>query len=1030
MRATRLAVLVLAASTAVIALAGVAPAQAAAPARASAPAKPAAFGFSFLTHDGRPSTRGKVAEWLLPFLSVEICPWHGSSCRIVAGRLGAAGSVRITARGTAAATFRAAVDPKAAHLKDGGRYRVCIVAGAATLGCRPLLVRAGGPKRGVASYVVRPNKNLAVGFRILDRPWAHLPALTAEPGRAQVGTVFGLRAQPRLATAKEPLQLFAAGEPAPVTLAGPSRFTAGVPLFLDRVTRFPAPPAAPVDLVLFSHGVPVAVGRKALTAAPLARAPGSTARARQTLDGIAVALASIGRLAAPEKGAQQQWMTSVTAALSTFLNGNDPRSLKSHLAGVDPAELGVLDAQIAGSGLLDALRRYEKLVADLAASMNGGPQTASVHRASSTSYPTDVQLAREMQLYEIVKLFGDTVIQPTSQTWGLIVGTAVGLAQASVPFGGLQIHASAEVQLNGRAVGLVQWVGIALSVLDFTVNKIVVGLLPSRITEFQLTLAVTQLSSNETTDALLRVSAVNDPPPIGVQDIIEQLLNGLTVVGAVNQSGAAAIQMATIATLVKEAARKKLTDAANFIVQTIRSGISAYSNGCPECHLDTTVISMPALAWQANVTDTRLVERRTNNASLIEGRADDVNWKTHQSISGATSVFAHTAFGPEVAFLSVPASFGYTPGAFGVNNDTTTNLVPVHIEAPPAIHVTIAPRPVDVSVDSLEQFTAAVTGTQNTAVTWSTNCGSINQSQGLYTAPRSPGICAVTATSAADPAASDTVTFNVKSLLTVTPATATLAPGTTQQFTASAAVTWTSTCGAITPTGLYTAPTSSGSRPCTVTATTVAAPAASVDVSVTIGIAAISWGSSHAYGDGGGYCTPAVPAEGTYHLFEFHGALPGNTSWILTCRAYDGANGDGPRAQMSFAAHDTLGAQRLEVKVDVAGTADAATRGDESLRVDSDYAAVFTTLRPMHYTIERTGWLTVGVASLAVRLQSEGFVGNVYDILQSQAGTIERGSPSGTLPAGRWQFLAQSFTGNLVNSSSSILAGGVTITLD
>lgn len=68
-------------------------------------------------------------------------------------------------------------------------------------------------------------------------------------------------------------------------------------------------------------------------------------------------------------------------------------------------------------------------------------------------------------------------------------------------------------------------------------------------------------------------------------------------------------------------------------------------------------------------------------------------------------------------------------------------------------------------------------------------------------------------------------------VLTVSPTTATVAPGATQQFTANMPVTWTAGSGSIGTDGLYTAPTN-GATSDTVTATTTEGKTASASVTI------------------------------------------------------------------------------------------------------------------------------------------------------------------------------------------------------
>ena len=56
----------------------------------------------------------------------------------------------------------------------------------------------------------------------------------------------------------------------------------------------------------------------------------------------------------------------------------------------------------------------------------------------------------------------------------------------------------------------------------------------------------------------------------------------------------------------------------------------------------------------------------------------------------------------------------------------------------PAVAVTLSPTSASVQAGQTQQFTATLSGSTNTAVTWSASGGSISSS-GLYTAPTSAG---------------------------------------------------------------------------------------------------------------------------------------------------------------------------------------------------------------------------------------------------------------------------------------------------
>ena len=90
------------------------------------------------------------------------------------------------------------------------------------------------------------------------------------------------------------------------------------------------------------------------------------------------------------------------------------------------------------------------------------------------------------------------------------------------------------------------------------------------------------------------------------------------------------------------------------------------------------------------------------------------------------------------------------------SNDVATATV--SIVSP--IAVSITPTNAVVHTGGTQQFTATVSNTGNTAVTWSASAGTIDAS-GLFTAPSTPGPVTITATSVANASASNSVSVNV-----------------------------------------------------------------------------------------------------------------------------------------------------------------------------------------------------------------------------------------------------------------------------
>jgi chitinase len=143
------------------------------------------------------------------------------------------------------------------------------------------------------------------------------------------------------------------------------------------------------------------------------------------------------------------------------------------------------------------------------------------------------------------------------------------------------------------------------------------------------------------------------------------------------------------------------------------------------------------------------------------------------------------------------------------------------------VTVTVTPPAPQAQPAGTQQFTAAVTGTSVTSVTWSVQEGTAGGSVtagGLYAAPATVGTYHVVVRSSADTTKFATATVTVTSAPQVAvqanPASTTVQAGATVQFTASVTgstnggVNWTvqetSTGGSVSSSGLYTAPSTAG----------------------------------------------------------------------------------------------------------------------------------------------------------------------------------------------------------------------------
>jgi hypothetical protein len=213
---------------------------------------------------------------------------------------------------------------------------------------------------------------------------------------------------------------------------------------------------------------------------------------------------------------------------------------------------------------------------------------------------------------------------------------------------------------------------------------------------------------------------------------------------------------------------------------------------------------------------------------------------------------------------SVPSPATVTVKATSVADPTKSASANVAIVGAVAVLLSITPTSASVPTAGMQPFTASVTGTSTTAVTWGlsgagcigSSCGTLATSSlsAVYLAPSvapTPASVNVIATSVVDPTKSASANLIIVPAVVVgvTPANVSATAGTTQQFAASVtgtsntAVTWTvsgtgcsgATCGTISSAGLYNAPATAPSpATVTITATSVSDPSKSASATIAI----------------------------------------------------------------------------------------------------------------------------------------------------------------------------------------------------
>ena len=225
--------------------------------------------------------------------------------------------------------------------------------------------------------------------------------------------------------------------------------------------------------------------------------------------------------------------------------------------------------------------------------------------------------------------------------------------------------------------------------------------------------------------------------------------------------------------------------------------------------------------------------------------ANSTNTSVAWTVSPATGAGTISSSGLYTAPATVATAQTVTVTVTSAASSAAVATATITLEPP--ITVTVSPNTVTVYGGGTQQFTAAVTNTTNTAVTWTispaTGAGTIGSS-GIYTAPATVTTAqsvTVIATSAASGTVVGTATITLEPPLGVTlsPSTATVYGGGSQQFTSNQSVTWTITpatgAGTISTSGLYTAPAAiTTQQTVTITATSAADTTQSTTATVTL----------------------------------------------------------------------------------------------------------------------------------------------------------------------------------------------------
>ena len=271
--------------------------------------------------------------------------------------------------------------------------------------------------------------------------------------------------------------------------------------------------------------------------------------------------------------------------------------------------------------------------------------------------------------------------------------------------------------------------------------------------------------------------------------------------------------------------------------------ITATSQADPTKSASATVNLVPVVGMSINPPSVSLLAGQSQlfTVSLTGTTNSGVTWTASPNNVGSfvngTYTAPSTINSPQTITITATSQANSAKSA-----SATVNLVPV-------VGISINPPGVSLTAGQQQSFTTSVSGSTNTAVTWTVSPNNVGSFvNGTYTAPstlNSPQTITVTATSQADPTKSASATINLVPVVavTMTPPAVTLSTSKSQILTVgvtgttNTAVTWT-----ISPVnvgvllnGIYTAPsTISGTQIITITATSQADPTKSAISLITL----------------------------------------------------------------------------------------------------------------------------------------------------------------------------------------------------
>ncbi|HEY3269851.1 MAG TPA: right-handed parallel beta-helix repeat-containing protein [Geothrix sp.] len=240
---------------------------------------------------------------------------------------------------------------------------------------------------------------------------------------------------------------------------------------------------------------------------------------------------------------------------------------------------------------------------------------------------------------------------------------------------------------------------------------------------------------------------------------VDGVANGNTTVGTLTGTG-------NSVTYTAPATAGSHTLVATSVADGTKSASSAITVQAPAATLSVALSpSATTLSTGATTSFSATVTGSTNTA---------VSWMVDGVANGNATVGVLTGTGNTVTYTAPTSAGSHTLVATSIADGTKSASAAVTVQVPPSISVTLSPVTTTVAAGSTLSFTASISGTTNTATTWtvdgiaegSSTVGTLTGTGNsrTYTAPAVAGIHTIKATSTADATKSSSATVTVQAV--------------------------------------------------------------------------------------------------------------------------------------------------------------------------------------------------------------------------------------------------------------------------